>query len=109
MSVETALREAKRLKRERQARDQPIVVFISGDPEPPRLLGRSLSAREAMIGTEVFSATDGESDQGVSSPDGSKSPESALWSLSAGSESSALAMMRSRRSAATISMDRPSP
>lgn len=41
---------------------QPIVVFISGDPEPARLLGRSLGGREAMVGGEVFSALDGESE-----------------------------------------------
>jgi hypothetical protein len=41
MSVETALREAKRLKREREARDQPVVVLLSGDPQVHKLLGRS--------------------------------------------------------------------
>lgn len=40
---------------------QPLVVFVTGNPEPTRLLGRSLSAREAMIGGELFSALDGES------------------------------------------------
>jgi hypothetical protein len=41
----------------------PIVVFLSGDPEPHRLLGRSLGVREAMIGGEIFSALDGESER----------------------------------------------
>ena len=63
MSIDFALALAKRLKREREARDQPLVVLISGDPEPHRLLGRSLSSREAMIGTEVFEALDGESEK----------------------------------------------
>lgn len=52
-----------RLRREVTALEedeQPIVVLLSGDPEPHRLLGRSLSAREAMIGSEVFAAKDGE-------------------------------------------------
>ena len=40
----------------------PIVVFVYGDPEPTRLLGRSLGGREAMIGSEVFLALDGESE-----------------------------------------------
>ena len=39
-----------------------VVVFVYGDPEPPRLLGRSLSSREAMIGNEVFETLDGESE-----------------------------------------------
>jgi hypothetical protein len=52
-----------RLRREVTPEDQsPIVVFVSGDPEPHRLLGRSLGGREAMIGSEVFSALDGESE-----------------------------------------------
>jgi hypothetical protein len=38
----------------------PVVVLIYGDPEATRLLGRSLSAREAMIGTELFEATESE-------------------------------------------------
>ena len=37
-----------------------MVVLLFGDPEPHRLMGRSLSAREAMIGRELFAATDGE-------------------------------------------------
>ena len=40
-----------------------MVVFISGDPEAHRLLGRSLSSREAMIGSELFAALDGESEK----------------------------------------------
>lgn len=39
----------------------PVVVLVSGDPEPPRLLGRSLGEREAMIGGELFAAKEGES------------------------------------------------
>ena len=56
MSVETALREAKRLKREREAQDQPVVALVSGDPESTRILGRQMSAREAMIGDQLCEA-----------------------------------------------------
>lgn len=41
--------------------DQPLVVLLSGNPEPTRRLGRQMSSREAMIETELFSALDGES------------------------------------------------
>lgn len=39
----------------------PMVVLLSGDPQVHQLLGRSLGEREAMIGTELFAANDGES------------------------------------------------
>jgi hypothetical protein len=54
-----------RLRREVAALEedqQPVVVLLYGNPEPTRLLGRQMSSREAMIGTEVFSALDGESE-----------------------------------------------
>jgi hypothetical protein len=38
----------------------PVVVFVYGDPEPARLLGRSLGEREAIIGGELFAAKEGE-------------------------------------------------
>ena len=62
MSVETALREAKRIKREREAKDLPVVL-MSGNPQVHKLLGRSLGAHEAMIGDEIFEALDGESER----------------------------------------------
>jgi hypothetical protein len=51
-----------RLKREiTPPEDEPMVVFMSGNPEPTRRLGRSMGGREAMIGGELFEALDGES------------------------------------------------
>ena len=39
----------------------PIVAFVRGSPEPTRLLGRSMGGGEAMIGSELFQALEGES------------------------------------------------
>jgi hypothetical protein len=61
LSIDSALALAKRLKRDREADDQPIVVLIQNDPEVHQRLGRSLSGREAMIGSELFSAGPNES------------------------------------------------
>jgi hypothetical protein len=54
-----------RLKREVAAAEdesRPIVVLLFGDPEVHRLLGRQMSSREGMIGSELFTAIDGESE-----------------------------------------------
>jgi hypothetical protein len=40
---------------ERATQSALPVVLLYGDPEPHKLLGRSLGGREAMIGSEVFS------------------------------------------------------
>jgi hypothetical protein len=64
MSIDSALALAKRLKREREARDQPLVIFIVNCPEAPRLGFDLKSERMAMMafknGPELFEATDGE-------------------------------------------------
>lgn len=53
-----------RLTREVTPEDHSrLVVLISGDPEPHRILGRSLSSREAMIEGELFEAAEGESEK----------------------------------------------
>jgi hypothetical protein len=60
MSIDSALALAKRLKRERQARDLAPVILIVGDPEPARLGYDLSSERMALIecngGAEVFEA-----------------------------------------------------
>jgi hypothetical protein len=61
VSIDSALREAKRLKRERQARDQPPVIMIINNPEAVRLGFDLSSERMALIGTELFEAIELES------------------------------------------------
>jgi hypothetical protein len=56
MSIDQALREAKRLKREREGRDLPLVILIVGCPEPARLGFDLKSERMALIKGELFEA-----------------------------------------------------
>jgi hypothetical protein len=60
VSIDSALALAKRLKRERQARDLPPVILIIGCPEASRLGFDLASERQALIrsnvGAELFEA-----------------------------------------------------
>jgi hypothetical protein len=60
MSIDSALALAKRLKRQRQARDLPPVILIIGCPEASRLGFDLRSERMALIqsngGAELFEA-----------------------------------------------------
>ena len=56
MSIAKALADARRLKRERQARDLAPVILLQGDPEPSRLGFTLSSEREAVIEGELFEA-----------------------------------------------------
>jgi hypothetical protein len=61
VSIDSALALAKRLKRERQARDLSPVILIIGCPEACRLFpDRMTSEREAVIGVDYFAALDDE-------------------------------------------------
>jgi hypothetical protein len=56
LSIDSALALAKRLKRERQARDLPPVILIVGCPEPARLGLRPRERAHGVDRGEVFEA-----------------------------------------------------